>query len=689
MISIKFISDQDPLIESVIKLGDENSKTLGHFPRNAFYESAFRKQILVCTNEKNQLLGYLLFRHVKTKNRIGITHLCVTEEFRGKGISEELFKKLIEKYENVCRGIGLNCREDYEFAKKRWSKLGFTVRATKRSRSKVENFLSYWWYEFANEDLFSGLQNENNKIRVCLDFNIIVSLRDERVTDFDECRYLLEDWIIDDIEYCYATETYNEINRDSDKSRSIASRTFLKNFSQIICNDSHKIEIQKKLNEILKGKDENQLSDERQLSEAIVAGIKYFITLDSELLYKQKEIREGFGMQIYRPSEFIVEFDKINNSEQYIPGRLGGSIYTKEKVSSHDLDNLVNSLLYYNESEKKSAFRKIVSDLIANKLNSDVWLIKDNSGKIIGATGLKFEKDHLEVIFFRTIRFSLESQLSQQMISDIINVSIQKSIRLIIVDDSILNGLQRDILISFHFIKKKNNWAKIVIPHLVNANTLFDEFPILEDYIDKKKYLFTLYNADLKAKQNLLYSIEKILWPIKIADLKIPTYIVPIKPYWAAQLFDFHSANETIFGGKPKLLWNRENIYYRSPFPYIENETGRILWYASEKSGYSRSKAIVATSYLEEYYIGKAKDLFNKFKEIGIYEWTDISLLTHNNHEREIKALRFTDTQVFEKPIYLDTLKKVVKNLESKEVVLRTVSKYGNNLFNKIYKLTE
>src|SRR5690242_12867565 len=105
MIKIEFLSQNDAMIEDVISLGDRNSKTLGLLPREAFYESVFRKQIIIA-HENNKLHGYLLYRLVKSKNKLAITHLCIDEFARGKGIAELLLNELIQNYGKAFRGIG-------------------------------------------------------------------------------------------------------------------------------------------------------------------------------------------------------------------------------------------------------------------------------------------------------------------------------------------------------------------------------------------------------------------------------------------------------------------------------------------------------------------------------------------------------------------------------------------------------
>ena len=80
-----------------------------------------------------------------------------------------------------------------------------------------------------------------------------------------------------------------------------------------------------------------------------------------------------------------------------------------------------------------------------------------------------------------------------------------------------------------------------------------------------------------------LVQVELKYYPLKIRDLEIPTYIIPIKDVWAGQLFDNVISSEDIFGADPTKLWYYENVYYRSRLPLSEVAPGRILWYVCKR----------------------------------------------------------------------------------------------------------
>jgi hypothetical protein len=176
-------------------------------------------------------------------------------------------------------------------------------------------------------------------------------------------------------------------------------------------------------------------------------------------------------------------------------------------------------------------------------------------------------------------------------------------------------------------------------------------------------------------------------FPLKFSDLEIPCYIIPIKPYWAGQLFDTYISGASLFGALPDKIWNIENVYYRNPKPVTEIAPARILWYASTDKQVERSNAIIASSYLDEVMTDKPKILFQKNKHYGIYEWKNIYDLCKQNIENDIRALHFCNTEIFHNPIKLPQIRKIFIANGKKENTFTSPVKVHNNIFNQIYLL--
>jgi hypothetical protein len=184
-----------------------------------------------------------------------------------------------------------------------------------------------------------------------------------------------------------------------------------------------------------------------------------------------------------------------------------------------------------------------------------------------------------------------------QLVSDFIDKAINKDLTSIQIQESFLSESQLSVLQRMGFEQKSSAWIKVVFNKMIESCNLADVTgdiwgsTLPEEVTDKM-------SSDERHK--FLLKLERRLFPLKLLDLDIPCYIVPIKPYWAGQLFDPNISGVTLFGANPEKLWNIENVYYRHVRPINEVSPARILWYVSSNKNSIRSSSIVASSYLDE-----------------------------------------------------------------------------------------
>lgn len=221
--------------DQVVALGNKNKKTLGLMPKGALKQYADRDFILAAIQE-DKVIGYLLFGITQRNSRIRLIHLCISEASRNSGIATTLLDNLKDRYIDSLRGIILSCREDYAKANKFWKKHGFKPMTRVRSRAKTEHYLKKWWFDFGHHDLFTIANSDSDKAKVLLDTSIIVKLREDSIEDLTGSKFLLDDWIVDEVDYYYASEIFNEIDRDTNIERAETSRKFLSGFNRALVN---------------------------------------------------------------------------------------------------------------------------------------------------------------------------------------------------------------------------------------------------------------------------------------------------------------------------------------------------------------------------------------------------------------------------------------------------------------------
>ncbi|MDP1815366.1 MAG: GNAT family N-acetyltransferase [Leadbetterella sp.] len=676
---VQFIDETSKHLVNIIELGTKNSSTLGFLPEGAFIEHARKKWIIIAEKE-NKLVGYLLFRLVAKDYTVSITHLCIHNEFRGQKFAPILIDYLKENFKNSCSGIVLSCRKDYVAANKVWQNYGFVSKLQKRSRSKKENYLIKWFYDFYKENLFSF--GNSDKIKGVLDANIIIRLRDGNSA---EDNALVADWLTEEIDYYFVPETYNEVQRDLNFDRAEVTRKFLRTLIEVKINRDLIDEVVTSLKSYLPGDSENDESDRKQIAQCISSGIEYFITRDGNLLSNRNEIENNFPISILSPSQLILEIDRIKNTSNYFPSRLAGTIQTVQNVNKKDYDNLIDKFINSKENEHKKEFKCLLEKVIENYNQGQISVVSCPNEKEIGFWGFVKRNEELEVHFLRVSKSKIGITLFTQLISEIISKAIEKQVILIKISDPKLNLNQKDILSLFGFVERSDGFFKIVINDILLMNELYLKFPIVDDYFSEQSFnkILELENIDLRNK--ILVDFEKKLFPLKFKDIDIPCYIIPIKPYWAGQLFEKNISNADIFGADPSKIWNKENVYFRNVKPVSEAAPARILWYLSSNKNYTRQKGIVAASYLDFIDVDQAKNLYNRYKKYGIYEWKDILKLAENDPNSIIKAIRFSDSDLFENIVPYAEVNNILFLNGREKNTFTSPLKVSNLIFNEIY----
>lgn len=678
---IEFINTTNRFFPDVMTLGKKNSATLGFMPDGGFEDHANKNAIIIAYDD-TALCGYLMFREVPRYSRVSIAHLCVNDKFRGQKVTSKLLDALRERYYSKYSGIALSCREDYATASKVWENYGFVSKGKVRSRSIDEHYLNKWWYDFCKPDLFSLAASNSTKVKALLDANIIVKLRDA-TSDYspsEDPRGLLADWLTDETEFHYSPETYNEINRDDDLARAERTRNFLGRFIEERCVVEKQMQVANELKAIIKGNSDNDKSDRRQLATCIVSDISYFITFDYGIIGKRESIEANYNIQIFTPHEFIIEIDQLLNKEEYSPLSLRGvNFHSVSKVKTDELQKCIDRFVCDDFKEKRLTFENIVSESVSKTDSIKIKVIRNDSEPLAFYAYTYFNNEL--IIHFLRLKCRRDSQtLFMQLVADFISKAIKKNISRIIVNESCLPDSSKATLSRMGFEEQvSTTWVKHICNEIVSKNDL----PLILANVSAKAL-----DIDLQSiKDTQLLDIEYKLFPLKIWDIDIPCYIIPIKAVWAGHLFDDNISGQTLFGAEPEKLWNIENVYYRSTRPITEIAPARILWYVSNDNKTDRSMSIVATSYLEKVMTGKPKVLFRNNRHYGIYEWRNIFELCKGKIDVDIRALKFSRTEVFDYPIRYKNIQQILKENERKENTFASPVKMNNAIFSQIYRL--
>lgn len=684
-ITIKAIDNIPHYLPVIKALWRPNSATLGFFPDGAFNESALKGHILIAIDSKKECIGYLLYRI--SGEKIIIVHLCIKPSWRGKGIAKRLVNYLIQITKKY-NGIGLNCRRDFP-VNKIWPSLGFIAQNDKPGRSKKGSELTYWWFDHGNPNLFSTLKiQEETKVGAVIDANVFFDLyNDEK--NRDESKALFADWLKPSLELFLTDEIFNEINRNATKKERNRQRNLAKNFAFVNCSEFYE-EIFKQLENIFtKHIGESDQSDLRQLAKTIASGTQFFITRDEKILKKAPELNATFCVSIMRPADFITHLDELRRESEYQPARLAGTIsFEFRRIQSGEEAEITQTFQAYKKREIKNEFQGQLRTFLADPTNFECSIL--NKNKIpYGLIVYDRRKGHeLEIPIIRTIKDQLTSTVERYLVIRAVTIASQENRFSTKISDRNFDETLPCALAEEGFFNTGNGWMKINLSLLDTAENLAKNLNLISSKYDYSYEFIKLFIELLNRKPqdtHALSELEHYLWPVKVIDSEIPTYIVPIRPQWAEHLFDVNLAKENIFGSDPTLALRNENIYYRSKRGKILYP-GRILWYVSSHSRYGGSGSIRACSRLNEILRDNPKNLFRKFKRLGVYSWKHVLKAAKDNSENELMAIKFSDTELFENPIPWVQLQKIFKVFNLKTNVMSPVL-VSNNIFAKIYML--
>lgn len=654
-ITITKLSTSTPLLDGIMALHRQNSKTLGFLPAGAFEEYAKLRRILVAMEDQT-LLGYLLYRVARGK--AAIVHLCVAHEARGKGVARALVERL--KLETKpLEGISLRCRRDYDI-NHMWSQFGFEAVHSKAGRGKDGAELTYWWFGHGHADLFSrAAEPDPVRQRVVVDANVFFDLHAKGTRASEDSKALLADWVQASIELVITKELRNEIEKSGDEEQRRASRAEATGYHTISADDSvfQRLctELRPRFPESTTLRDD---ADLRQIAYAIAGGAPFLVTRDERLIERAEPLYRSHGLMVLHPAELISHLDAIEREGDYKPGRIEGSRWTHESLKADTLTSTVQEFRF--QGERVTDFTQALRHCLARPRDMKVQVISDQNGApvLLGVEG----REKIGVLSIPILRCSshpLAATILRNFLRSCLNDASAEARNIVVVRERALSSPDVDILREFGFISCGDEWAMLTlraVGNLAGIARVVADIKVEEPWsAAKRAALDSLHAAEQLADTRSTAIIERQLWPAKVIGTDVPTFIVAIRPEWAQHFFDVELGSQLLFGLRDDLHLGLEGAYYRSAINNNLVAPGRVLWYVSKGNG-EGSMSIKAISQLEEVVVGKPKELFRRFQRLGVYEWKDVYGAANNDLTTDLVAFRFRMTERFEVPVNMDTL---------------------------------
>lgn len=621
------VSHPSPQFTAVEHLWRRHRQVLGFMPTAAFIDRAERGTLLAAvTNDR--VVGYVLFD--LPGDIVKIIHLCVDPSQRGRGVARLLTDEVSRRYKDY-QGVQLSCRRDYD-ASTLWPHLEFVYKGERPGRGHEGKTLTIWFRDHGHGDLFTYNPEQSDAARpaAALDHNVVIDL----LTDGpggEDSRNLLDDWIDEQIVLCITDESFQETARSEDATQ----RTqMLMGMARFIKLPSSSTNFEKLVEDVASLAPRIGRSDHRHLAYAIAGKVSYFITRDSKIIQSADAIHDHFGIRIMRPEPLITELDRSRSESQYAPAALNETSFTVDSAVD-DEELFLQAFLNFGDAERRHELADVLHTALARPQEYELLVVRGGDSRHQGCA-IRHRDDNALVLDILRVASTdrLGHVIARQLCYLQRQAAADERVPTVRVVDRHPSPPMIDALAAEGYEKDSDQWVCSVDVGLREASESRE--PDIATPADVAHY-------------------ERQRWPAKLTGTGLETFMIPIKPPFAEQLFDTRLAAETLFGREELLGLSREHVYYRSPLTGRGLASpARLLWYVSGRTQSQSQGHLRALSQLAEVRIGHPKTLFRRFERLGVYSEREVVAAAGGKDKDKVMALRFINTELFDTPLSLN-----------------------------------
>jgi hypothetical protein len=378
------------------------------------------------------------------------------------------------------------------------------------------------------------------------------------------------------------------------------------------------------------------------------------------------------GVRVMRPTDVMLHVDELAHAQDYRPVELEDTAYNLSPVRSGSEARLEEFL---NEAggERKQPYMSLVRSLLAEGQRWDRTFLISPKQERVAFYVMGSHDGELRVPIFRISSPRLESTIARQLLYKIRDRALSDGRTLVKITDPHLGRETEKVIRDSGFVLHDGAWIGLVIRACADSVTV-DE--LMSEAAESVNLTMPALRPHLSP--GIAAELERTLWPAKITDSDLPTYLVPIRPRWSSDLFGLP---RTLMPRQDSLGLSREHVYYRSPRPRVEQAPARLLWYVSG-SRPGGIGAIVACSRLEEVACDKPSVLYSTYRHLGVWTRDRISEAAHDG---QALALRFADTEIFPRQVSLRRLHALATE-NCQRLWLRSPSKVTTQFFAAVYR---
>ena len=651
-------------LAAVDELMKRHGKTLGFLPAEALAHYLSRGSVLGAKID-HELVGYLLFE--SDSKRFRITHLCVSEVFRGNGIARKLLEELKDSATTET-AISLHCRQDFA-VNEMWPRLGFVYAGEKPGRSQDGSILYRWHLALHSDhqlelEIFKA-QTSDEALDVIIDAQVFFDLLRTDSDEAESSRALFADFLIDSLNLCVTDELLNEIGRSDDPEQRRMGLERVQSFPQIRPRPDIVKECANRLKVILPSNSPSQLSDIGHLAKAAASDVNVFVTKDQSLLNKSHAIGELVDLRVLSPTELIIQIHQLSDAQSYSPDRVAGVRLGWHRFGKEDFEGFPHDS-FLNEGEGQRSFRRRLSRYLESPDRYKCQLLKDGDDIAIVRTMRNASPRVIDVPLARAANLPNRALFGRFLIADTLADAVNSGQDVVEVDASGVSPSLITDLLDMGFSARGNKYIKFCF----------------SGYLSRKETLIRI--AELSPETLPTYEkmsnseLEQHCAPLSLYAEQ-SYFLLPIRPGYALSLFDRQSSSLDLIGGDPTVLLRWNNVYYRNKRQHkILKPPARILWYVSHPQ-----MQVIAVSHLQRVSIGTPKELLKRFRKFGVLNWDDLFNMCDQDESTELMALQFSHTFLFRERIPLRKIRAIYSEF-GRNVSVQTVTRVPQEIFQRL-----
>ncbi|MFJ6437237.1 GNAT family N-acetyltransferase [Streptomyces sp. NPDC091416] len=668
---------QTDLLDAAVSLGDRYTKTLGLLTPPAYRKAAEDGGLLVAL-DGDELLGYALFGLPKRSPHVRLAHLCVAEEHRGKGVARLLIQTIRERHSQRL-GIKAKCRRDYDLSGM-WSSLGFVPRGEALGRGRDKETLDGWWLDLGHADLFAEVESDALLV-VTVDHGVFADIGGGKPGgEAEESRALEAGWLADLIELAFTPQLLRDVRDVAAHAERQHQRAALPSMRQITPDPdavaSRHGELMTAISERLPNLqlDATLRSRLHYVAETSCAGLQVLATRDP-LLFRLADVAwEVAGVKVVSPAVVTLHVDELRQAQVYRPADLLGTEFSAGEVAQGAEGELV-AFFDQADGDSGSAFEE---RLRALGTDSVLWrreLLRDGEGHPVALYVWALDGRTLTVPVLRTASHVLEETLARQLLFMLKRLGREGGAQVVRITDQRPSPVARAAAGDDGFFEQADGLTALLVDVCGAATEVSSA---AREIAGRLTVDVTALHAGLPPEVASL--VERAWWPAKVTDSLMPSFLVPIEPRWSAELFNVPAM---LLPRSDVLGISREHVYYRSSGHRSESVPARLLWYVSRGTSGAQGKMVIGSSRLDEVLIDEPDALFSQFEHLGVYGRSEVRSAADSSGRS--MALRFSDTEIFPRPVTLGRLNVLAQSL-GLPLSLMSLSKISSALFQAVYE---